>query len=46
MPVAGMLGDELQRMALNHVKKSMPNLVPTTYEAAGAYLSEERKKLK
>lgn len=41
---AGILDDKFQTMALNHVKESMPNLVPTTYEAADAYLREERKK--
>ena len=41
----GMPGD-LQSVTLNQVKKTMPNLVPTTYEAASAYLREERKKPK
>ena len=39
----GMPGD-LQSVTLNEVKKTLPNLVPTTYEAASAYLREERKK--
>jgi hypothetical protein len=42
---AEVFSDEFQTMALNHVKpKTMPNLVPTTYEAATAYLREEHKK--
>ena len=36
--------DDLQSEVLAHVEKCMPNLVPTTYEAADAYLREERKK--
>ena len=42
---AGMPGD-LESTTLNQVKKMMPNLVPTTYEAANAYLVEESKKPK
>ena len=41
---AGIFGDIFQNTALDHVKKTMPNLVPTTYEAADAYLREEYKK--
>ena len=44
---AGALGDpDLQRDALNQIKNYMPNLVPTTYESASAYLREECRKPK
>ena len=39
-----MIGDELEKKAFDQVKKCMPSLVPTTYEAAEAYLLEELKK--
>ncbi len=34
---------DLQSVTLNQAKETFPNLVPTTYEAASAYLREERK---
>src|SRR6266542_1020846 len=43
---AGLLGDNFENLALNHIKETMPNLVPTTYEAASAYLRVELKKRK
>ena len=43
---AGIFDDEFQRVALDHVKRTIPNLVPTTYEAADAYLREEYNKPK
>jgi hypothetical protein len=42
----GMLGEQFENSYLAHIKKTMPNLVPTTYEAAKAYLREENEKSK
>jgi len=42
----GMLGDRFENSYLTHIRKTMPNLVPTTYEAAKAYLCEENEKSK
>ena len=42
----GMLGDRFESSYLTHIRKFMPNLIPTTYEAAQAYLREENEKPK
>jgi hypothetical protein len=42
----GFFDDTFQSIVLDHIKGSMPNLVPTTYKAAKAYLHEESKKPK
>lgn len=41
---AGTMGEDFERMTLEYVRQYMPNVVPTTYDAADAYLREERKK--
>jgi len=43
---AAAFGDDLQSSMLDYIKESAPNLFPTTYEAADAYLREELKKPK
>ena len=45
LPV-GKFSADFERMTLDHIKQSMPNLVPTTYDASHAYLDEEKKKPK
>jgi hypothetical protein len=42
----GMLGDRFESLYLAHIRKTMSNLVPTTYEAAEAYLREQNAKPK
>jgi len=46
LPAGTFTSDRLQSGALKRVQEVMPNLVPTTYEAADAYLREEHKKPK